>query len=79
MNIAAARIDDYDPNHVLRAIHDGFEPATLHLNYFERLAIKSKQNVCMDEVPESGKITIVTAESLFRSTLFEHKTMVINE
>jgi hypothetical protein len=70
MTIAAARTDDYDPEHVLNQIRNGFEPAKLHLNLIEKEIAKRKPNVRRGELPRFGSVETVTPESLLSSGLF---------
>jgi hypothetical protein len=70
LNVVAARIDDYDPVRVLSAIHKGFEPGTIRMNFLERQVVKGKANVQADEIPAFGPIQTVTVESLYRSDMF---------
>jgi hypothetical protein len=76
MNIAAARIDDYDPTHVLQTIHNGFEPSKLRFNALERMALKQKKNVRQHELPPAGPVETVTPQSFYESTLFEQKFLL---
>ena len=71
MTIAAARTDDYDPDHVLNDIRKGFEPAKLHLNFIEKEVAKRKPNVRRAELPRFGSVETVTPESLLSSGLFQ--------
>lgn len=73
MNLAAARIDDYNPVKVLNVIHTGFRPAKVNLNFIERQIAQNKPNIRWDELPENGPYETVTVESLYRSDLFSEK------
>jgi hypothetical protein len=73
MTVAAARSQDFDPAHVLKVIHRGFEPARLHFNFIEKEVVKHKANVRRSELPSYGAVQTVTPESLYRSGLFEEK------
>jgi hypothetical protein len=73
MNIAAARIDEYDPVKVLNAIHLGFKPAKVNLNFIERQMAQKKPNIRWDELPANGPYETVTVESFYRSDLFTEK------
>lgn len=72
-NVAAARIDDYKPEDVVKAITDGFEPGQLHLSTFEWIAVRRKKNVLQSELPRHNPIPTVTVESLYRSEMFADK------
>jgi len=71
MNVAAARSEDYDPDHVLRIIHDGFDPAKLNFGFIARGVVKHKSNVRSSELPEHGPVQTVTPQSLYDSGLFQ--------
>lgn len=73
MNVAAARSDDYNPDHVLATIHDGFEPGKIHMNFIEKEFVKRKGNVRRSELPSFGSIATVTPQSLYESGLFPQK------
>lgn len=73
MALAAARTDDYDPQHVLATIHSGFKPGRLHMNFIEKAVVKRKKNVRKDELPTFGAVQTVTPQSLYDSGLFEEK------
>jgi len=73
MTIAAARSDDYDPDHVLQIIHDGFDPADLHLGFIGREVVRLKSNVRSSEIPDHGPVLTVTPQSLYESNLFIEK------
>jgi hypothetical protein len=70
MTIAAARTQDFNPNHALNEIRRGFEPARLHLNFIEKEVAKHKPNLRRSELPSFGAIQTVTPESLYYSGLF---------
>lgn len=73
MALAAARTDDYDPQHVLATIHQGFKPGRLHMNFIEKAVVKRKKNVRKEELPAFGAVQTVTPQSLYDSGLFEEK------
>jgi hypothetical protein len=73
MTIAAARSDDYDPNHVLAIVHRGFDPAKLRLGFLSREMARRKANVQSDELPAHGPVETVTPQSLYESGLFEQR------
>lgn len=73
MNLAAARIDDYNAPAVLNAIREGFSPGKLYLNGIEKFVISQKPNVRSNELPHRGPVEMVTIESLYRSPLFQEK------
>lgn len=73
MALAAARTDDYDPQHVLATIRQGFKPGRLHMNFIEKAVVKRKKNVRKDELPTFGAVQTVTPQSLYDSGLFEEK------
>lgn len=73
MNIAAARMDSYEPFAVLAQIEEGFAPGEIRLNVIERQFAKGKPTVRGSEVPAFGPIHTVTVESLYRSDLFGEK------
>ena len=73
LNVVAASLDNYDPQAVLSAIHNGFEPDTIHLNPIERQFAKGKPTVMASDIPTFGPIQTITMESLYRSGLFPEK------
>ena len=73
LNVVAARIDNYNVDAALKAIHTGFEPANIRLNPLERQIARTKPTILSDELPMVGPIHTVTVESLYRSDLFPTK------
>lgn len=73
MTIAAARSNDYDPDHVLQIIHNGFDPAKLKFGFFARGVVRHKSNVLTAEMPDHGPVQTVTPQSLYESGLFPTK------
>ncbi len=72
MNIVAARIDNYNPDAILDAIEDGFEPGYIRLSAVELMFAKKKTNVRGSEL-RSKNIPTVTVKSLYDSDLFAQK------
>jgi hypothetical protein len=72
MNIVAARIDNYNPDAILDAIEDGFEPGYINLSAIEFMFAKKKNNVRGYEL-RSKNIPTVTVESFYDSDLFHQK------
>lgn len=73
MAIEAARTNDYDPQHVLASIREGFRPGWLHMSFIEKQVAKCKKNVRKDELPAFGAVQTVTPQSLYESGWFEEK------
>jgi hypothetical protein len=72
-NLAAARIDNYDPPAVAQAIHAGFVPGKIYFSPLENFFVRHKPNVLLNELPPHPPIETVTVESLYRSNLFPKK------
>ena len=72
-NLAAARMDNYDPVAVAASVHTGFQPGELRLSPLEEFFVRRKSNVILDELPTHPPIQTVTVESLYRSNLFQDK------
>lgn len=72
MNLVAAEIDNYDPNVVLKAVHD-VPPAHLKPNLLVRHWFSLRKPEVSHEFYPDKSWQTVTAESLYRSNLFTEK------
>ncbi|WP_373531831.1 DUF2145 domain-containing protein [Vampirovibrio sp.] len=73
MNVVAARMDNYKPEAVLAEIGNTFAPGEVKVCSVIRPLAKQHPTILQTEAPLSGPINTVTAESLYRSDLFEKK------
>lgn len=73
MNIIAARIRNYDPTAVLKAIQETFKPGVLEVHPVVRPFVKRQPFILQDEVPVWEPVHTVTVGSLYHSGLFSEK------